>query len=144
MWLYKSQVMCSRFGENREAPTVVHQDRQHLGSTGTQVQSPTRHNRLRMRHYHSCSLVHSYGWSLIPGPGAPHASWWPKKKKKVWEQQLPSPTSPSEQGIKRPNFSISPISGASQRLSEFRAIALFIILQIRDQIQARAVTMPDP
>ena len=35
---------------------MVQWDQQRLGSTGTQVQSPTRHSGLRIRHCQDCGL----------------------------------------------------------------------------------------
>ena len=47
-----------------------------------QVRSPAQHNGLRIQHCHSCDLGHNCGLDLIPSPGTPYATGWPKKKKK--------------------------------------------------------------
>ena len=49
----------------------------HLGSTGLQVRSPARHSGLRIR---CCRLGCNYGLDMIPGPGIPYATGWPKMK----------------------------------------------------------------
>ena len=56
-------------------PTVAQQDPQHLRSAGMQVRSLNHHSGLRIWCW--CS----YGSDLIPGPGTPHATGWPKRNK---------------------------------------------------------------
>ena len=46
---------------------VVQWDWWCLGTTGTHVQFPARHNGLRIQCCWSCSLGHNYGLDLIPG-----------------------------------------------------------------------------
>ena len=53
-------------------------DLQHLGSTGTQVQSPAWHSGVRIQHCHSNGLGLNCGSDLIPGLGTPYALGWPK------------------------------------------------------------------
>ena len=48
----RSRVTMFYFG----VPTVAQQDRQCLGSTGMQVQSPAQHSGLRIQHCRSCGL----------------------------------------------------------------------------------------
>ena len=59
----------------------------HLGSTGTQVQSPARHSGLRIWHCGSSGLGHDCGSDLIPGPGTPYALGRPKMKNKQKQGQ---------------------------------------------------------
>ena len=63
------------------APAVAQWDGPPLGIAGTWVQSSVWHSRLRIGCCHSCSLVWGCGSDLIPGPGAPCATGWTKKKK---------------------------------------------------------------
>ena len=57
-------------------PAVVQWNWQQLWSSGTQVQSPAHHSRLRIQRCCKCSV------DLIPGLGTPYAMGWPEKKKK--------------------------------------------------------------
>ena len=66
---------------NPGIPAVAQWDQRHLGSAGMQVWSPG-YGGLRIQHYHCCGLGRNYGSDLIPGLGAPHALWQPKKEKK--------------------------------------------------------------
>ena len=61
---------------------VAQENRQHLGSTGTQVPSPPWCNELRIQHCHSCGLGYNCSFDLTPGPGTPCATGQPKKRKK--------------------------------------------------------------
>ena len=61
-------------------PTVARWDWQHLGSTGMQVRSPAQHSGLRIQCCHSCGIGCTWGLDLIPDPGTPYASRWPKRK----------------------------------------------------------------
>ena len=58
-------------------------DWQHLGSAGTQVQSPAQHCGLRIQCCCKCnsSLGQNCSLDLIPGPETPFAAGQPKKKK---------------------------------------------------------------
>ena len=47
---------------------MVQQDKQHLGSNGTQVRSPAQHSGLRIQPCRSCCLVRGFG--LDPWPGS--------------------------------------------------------------------------
>ena len=47
----------------------------------TQVQCLAWYSGLRIQHCHSCSVGGNSGSDLIPGPGTPYATRWPKKKK---------------------------------------------------------------
>ena len=60
------------------APAVAQRNQRCLGSTGTWVQSLSRHSGLRIRHCCSCSLGHHCSLDLIPGSGLPYAMGWPK------------------------------------------------------------------
>ena len=55
--------------KDSEVPTVGQQDGRRLCSTGTQVQSPAQHSRLRTHHCHICGIDHNGGTDLIPGLG---------------------------------------------------------------------------
>ena len=48
----------------------------------TQVWSPAWHSGLRIQHCCSSTAGHSCDSDLIPGPGSPYATGWPKKTKK--------------------------------------------------------------
>ena len=41
------------------------------------------HTRTRIQHCHSRSLAQDWGSDLIPGPGTPYATVWPKMKKQT-------------------------------------------------------------
>ena len=60
---------------------MAQRDQEHLGSTGTQVQSPAQHSRLRIWHCCSCGLGQNCSLDLMPGPGTPCATMRPKKEK---------------------------------------------------------------
>ena len=62
-------------------------DQWHLGSTGLQVQSLALHSGLRIQYCCSCGLGGNCGSDLIPDPGAPYASGWPKKEKNGEDQE---------------------------------------------------------
>ena len=49
--------------------------------TRRRIQSLARHSELQIWCCHSCSLVCYCGSDLIPGPGVPYKTGWPKKKK---------------------------------------------------------------
>ena len=57
-------------------------DRQQLGSSGTQVQSPACYSGLWTQRCHSYGLGCNYGSDLTPGPGIPYAARQPKKERK--------------------------------------------------------------
>ena len=63
-------------------PAAAQLNQWHLGSTGTQVQSPAQHSGLRIQCCRSCGLGCNCGLNPDPGPETPHASGWPKRKKK--------------------------------------------------------------
>ena len=62
-------------------PAVVQPDWWHLESAGMKVQSLAQHSGLRIWHCHSCGLGRNCCSDLIPVPGTPCASGWPKMKK---------------------------------------------------------------
>lgn len=70
---------------------MAQQDQQqHLGNAGTQFPSPVWHSGLRILHCYSCSLGLDCGLDLIPDPGAPYASGWPKKGKRKKKKKMES------------------------------------------------------
>ena len=64
-------------------PAVAQQDRQHLGSAGTQVPSLAQHSELRIWHFCNCSLGHDCSSNVITSPRNPYAVEWSKKKKQT-------------------------------------------------------------
>lgn len=58
---------------------MVHRDRWHLRSAGTQVRSPSGQSGLGIRRCHSSGLGQHCGSDLTPELGAPHAVRWPNK-----------------------------------------------------------------
>ena len=63
---------------------MVQQDQQQLGSVGTgSIPGPAKW----IWRCHSCCLVQDSSSDLIPGPGVPFATGWPKEKKKEEEER---------------------------------------------------------
>lgn len=58
-----------------------------LGATGAWAWCLDQYSGLRIQPCRSCSLGHSCGSSMIPGPGAPCAAKWPKMTKKTHKTQ---------------------------------------------------------
>ena len=68
-----------------KSPGVLHVAQWDLGSTGTQVQPPTWHRRLRIWRYHSWGLGCNCSSDLIPSLETPYAQGSQKRKKKnLW------------------------------------------------------------
>ena len=63
-------------------PTLAQWDQQHLGSTGTQVQSLAMAQWIKDWCCYSCALDPDCGSDLIPGLGIPYASEWLKMERK--------------------------------------------------------------
>ena len=60
---------------------MAQQEKQRLGSTGTQVRFPAQHSGLRIWHCHNYSLGRDWGLDMIPGLGTPYAMRQQKKGK---------------------------------------------------------------